>query len=234
MSNKWGCPTVQDILKGKLEDIKLKIKPNTSSDPVFKAVVYSSDIGSLDISTSLFKNRNGTNDTLTNFIRDYIIKQISDHNETDFDSGIKKVSTVDDLTNELNKIDGTNLKIPDFSSNSYNSLFTPSGNDNTTLKVVKYNKKKTVVSTRFYQLKMKQLLVLICDRVQYYLNNIYPNVPNKDISEYLLNLREEIKTKVIELNKYLFNDSSKKVNTRGLLKKIVSSYDIKKNKDFLN
>lgn len=234
------CPKVQEILLQKLEEIKLKIKPNIGSDPVFKAVVYSSDDDSLDISTALFKNRNGTNTTLTNFIRDDIIKQISDFTDnaihSEFESGIKKIANVTDLDTELTDIQGSqNNSIIHFNHDIFDNLFKEPENDNNTLKLIKYKKNNTVVSTRFYQLKMKQLLVLFCDRIQHYLNKVYPNIDshNNDINVYLTKLRINIKTKIIELNKYLSNDdNSKKINKRGLLKKIVSSYDIKKNKDF--
>lgn len=227
-----SCPTVQSILLQKLEEIKLKIRPNSS--PVFKAVVYSSIKDKFDLATNLFRDNNGTNDTLTDYIRDAIIKKISYHTNPYFVSGIMKVRTVNDLTKELNKIDGAKLKIADFSSNSYNSLFTSSGNDNNTLKRIDYKGKKTVVSTRFYQLKMKQLLVLICDRLQYYLNYIYPNIDeyNYNIYTYLSIIREGIKSNTDKLQKYLLTNE-KKINNRGLFKKMVTSYDMKKhNLDF--
>ena len=232
-----SCPTVQSILLQKLEDIKLKIKPNPHLPPVFKAIVYSSTDNSIDLSTNLFSRNNGTNNTLTDYIRDDIIKKISDFtNNTvpnEFEFGIKKIADATDLNDALIAIPGSKaVPIIHFNHIIFDNLFKEPENDSNTLKLIKYKKKNTVVSTRFYQLKMKQLLVLFCDRIQHYLNKDYPKDNHDIINTYVTSLREEIKTNIISLNEYLFKESGKKINKRGLLSKIISNYDVKKNKNF--
>ena len=229
-------PTVQNILDVKLEELKNKIKPN--DELVFKAIVYSSASGSIDIATDLFTRNNGTNDTIKNYIRDNIIKKISNYNDTinSFDNGIKEIASADNLITALDAIDGVKSNIMyqniNFDNAKYDNLFKNSNLINT-IQVIKYDKKYTAVSTRFYQLKMKQLLMIMTDRIKYYLDKTYTKRTFSNIVEYINNIRRKIKENTDELDSYLdMGRSDKKINTRSL-KKYFLKFDMKKdNKDF--
>ena len=230
-------PTIRKILQTKLKELKEKVSPFSNSSSVFKAIVYTAKSNnSFDLNTETYGTENGTNNNITNFIRDEILKKISNHTGITghTDSGITLIDNERDLENKLSDvhlgINGTNQLI-DFNANFKNLYESPVNNN--TIKVVNYKKKKTAVSTRFYQLKMKQLLVLICDRIKYYLNNEYPGVKDKDIFAYLLSIRNDIEKHIDKLNNYLFKDDNKitadnKINNRTILDKIASSYDMKK------
>ena len=233
-------PTVKKILDDKLKELKNKIKPNDKL--VFEAIVYSSTPKSFDIATDLFTTNNGTNDTIKDYIRDQIIKKISNHRSTDFVNGIKQITSNNNLKNDLNIIEGVISNIMyqhiNFNDAKYNNLFKNSNLINT-IQVIKYDKKYTAVSTRFYQLKMKQLLMIMADRIKYYLNNTYikstslSGSPPSNIEEYISFIRGEIKTNTEKLDSYLdMGRSDKKINTRSL-KKYFLKFDMKKdNKDF--
>jgi hypothetical protein len=225
-------PTIRKILQTKLKELKEKVSPFSNSSSVFKAIVYTAKSNnSFDLNTETYGTENGTNNNITNFIRDEIIKKISNHTSITghtHESGITHIDDETDLKIKLGNafgINGTNQLI-DFNAN-FKNLYESPVNNNNTIKVVNYKKKKTAVSTRFYQLKMKQLLVLICDRIKYYLNNEYPGVKDKDIFAYLLSIRNYIETQIDNLNNYLFKDDNK-INSRTILDKIASSYDMKK------
>ena len=212
------CPTVQTILDEILNKLKKKIKPDDASGPVFKAVVYSSENNSLNISTDLFTSSNGTNNTIKDYIRDEIIKKVSNYNDDrrSFQFGIKKVGNVDDLNNNLNNL--TLFSIP---------------KNNNTVKVIKYQNKYTSVSTRFYQLVMESLLKLLVDRIKYYLDNTIAKNHRNQIDNYLNYIRTQIKSKSDELITYLTEYSGQKINQRSLIKKKLSKFDMKiHNKDF--
>lgn len=235
-------PTVKKILDDKLKELKNKIKPNDKL--VFEAIVYSSTPGNIDIATDLFTTNNGTNDTIKNYIRDEIINKISNYNSTGFVNGIKQITSADDLKNNLDTIDGVISNIMyqniNFNDAKYNNLFKNSNLINT-IQVIKYDKKYTAVSTRFYQLKMKQLLMIMADRIKYYLDNTYikstslPGSPPSpsNIEEYIIDIRRKIKENTDKLDSYLdMGRSDKKINTRSL-KKYFLKFDMKKdNKDF--
>jgi len=227
-------PTVKKILDDKLKELKNKIKPNDKL--VFKAIVYSSTPGSIDIATNLFTTNNGTNDTIKNYIRDQIINKISNYNSTGFDNGIKQIASAEDLKNGLDTIGGVKTHIMyqniNFNDAKYDNLFKNSNLTNT-IQVIKYDKKYTAVSTRFYQLKMKQLLMIIADRIKYYLDNTYTKDTFPNIVEYINNIRSKIKENTDKLDSYLdMGRSDKKINTRSL-KKYFLKFDMKKdNKDF--
>jgi hypothetical protein len=237
-------PTVKKILDDKLKELKDKIKPNDKL--VFKAIVYSSKLGNIDIATDLFTTNNGTNDTIKDYIRDQIIKKISNYNDTtnSFVNGIKQIPSADDLKNGLDTIGGVKSNIMyqniNFNDAKYDNLFKNSNLTNT-IQVIKYDKKYTAVSTRFYQLKMKQLLMIMVDRIKYYLNNTYkkstslPGSPPSpsNIEDYISSIREEIKTNTEKLDTYLDTAKISKINNRKLAKRFFLKFDMKKdNKDF--
>ena len=239
-------PTVKKILDDKLKELKNKIKPN--DELVFKAIVYSSTRDSFDIATNLFTTNNGTNDTIKNYIRDQIINKISNYNSTGFDNGIKQIGSVTDLETDLNTIEGVKTHIMyqniNFNDAKYDNLFKNSNLTNT-VQVIKYDKKYTAVSTRFYQLKMKQLLMIMADRIKYYLNNTYikstsspgsgspPSPSPSNIEEYIIDIRRQIKVNTDILVSYLDTAKTSKINNRKLAKRFFLKFDMKKdNKDF--
>ena len=227
-------PTVKKILDDKLKELKNKIKPNDKL--VFEAIVYSSTPGNIDIATDLFTTNNGTNDTIKNYIRDEIINKISNYNSTGFVNGIKQITSADDLKNNLDTIDGVISNIMyqniNFNDAKYNNLFKNSNLINT-IQVIKYDKKYTAVSTRFYQLKMKQLLMIIADRIKYYLDNTYTKSTFHNIEEYIIDIRMKIKNNTDKLDSYLDTSKISKINKRKLAKRFFLKFDMKKdNKDF--
>jgi hypothetical protein len=228
-------PTVKKILDDKLKELKDKIKPNDKL--VFKAIVYSSKLGNIDIATDLFTTNNGTNDTIKDYIRDQIIKKISKYDTTtSFENGIKKIGSVRDLENNLNIIEGVKTHIMyqniNFNDAKYNNLFKNSNLINT-IQVIKYDKKYTAVSTRFYQLKMKQLLMIMGDRIKYYLDKTYTKRPFHNIKDYIIDIRSKIKENTDKLVSYLDTAKTRKINNRKLAKRFFLKFDMKKdNKDF--
>ena len=209
--DKTNCQTIQQILEEKLENIKYLTKHN------FKAIVYSSEANDHKIATSLFKDKNGTSDEIIRFITDNVIKKISNYTH-----GISKSASVVNLKQELDKIADTKT----LNQNALLTLsFNKNPNNENTLKLIKYKNKHTAVSTRFYQLKMKQLLILIADRILYFLNENYHN--KTDIYEYLEDIRNTIKDNTNKLEKYLSKHTDNQINSRSKLKKITTKFDIK-------
>lgn len=152
---------------------------------------------------------------------------------------IQKGGNDDVSTNNDSNIMFQNIN---FNDAKYHNLFKNSNLTNT-IQVIKYDKKYTAVSTRFYQLKMKQLLMIMADRIKYYLDKTYINSTSSpgsgsppspsNIVEYINNIRMKIKENTDKLDSYLDTAKTSKINNRKLAKRFFFKFDMKKdNKDF--